>query len=84
MAQHKSAEKRHRQSLKRKARNHSIKARMRKAIREARAAVEANAEDKAARVLKAVAEVNRAASKRVLKSETASRYMSRLMKAGNR
>ena len=81
MAQHKSAEKRNRQNIKRKARNNTIRARMRTAIKAARAAISSSAENKDALVTKALSEINRAASKNVLKRATASRYVSRLMRA---
>ena len=81
MAQHKSAEKRNRQNIKRKARNNTIRARMRTAIKAARAAISSSAENKDALVTKALSEINRAASKNVLKKTTAGRYVSRLMRA---
>ncbi len=79
MAQHKSAEKRHRQSVKRTARNTAIKSRMRKAVKAARAAMTSNASDKDALLKAAIAQVYRTASKGVVKRATASRYVSRLM-----
>ena len=57
---------------------------MRSAIKEARAAVETGADNKGDLLKAAISVVSRAASKKVLKPETASRYMSRLMRAGNR
>ncbi len=82
MANHASAKKRHRQNLKKNERNSAVRSRMRKAIKEARAAVDANAEDKAARVQNAVREVYIASSKNVIQPGTASRNVSRLMKLG--
>ncbi|MCC7384980.1 MAG: 30S ribosomal protein S20 [Deltaproteobacteria bacterium] len=81
MAQHKSAEKRHRQSLKKRANNVTIRSKMRNAIKVARTSIESKAPDKEARVKAAVAAINRAASKHVVKRETASRYVGRLMTA---
>ncbi|MEQ8275487.1 MAG: 30S ribosomal protein S20 [Deltaproteobacteria bacterium] len=80
MANHASAKKRHRQNLKKNERNSAVRSRMRKAIKEARAAVDANADDKAAQVQKAVREVYIASSKNVIQPGTASRNVSRLMK----
>jgi small subunit ribosomal protein S20 len=81
LAKHKSAEKRHRQSLKRNARNSAARSKMRTAIKHARAALSGKAPDKDARVKTAVAEIYRAAAKNLIKDETASRYVSRLMRA---
>ena len=81
MAQHKSAEKRNRQNIVRKARNNNIRSRMRTAVKAARAAIASQAENKDALVKKALSEISRAASKNVLKKTTASRYVSRLMRA---
>jgi small subunit ribosomal protein S20 len=81
VAQHKSAEKRNRQSKKRRERNTALSSRMRGAIKSARAAVEAKKTDKDAAVKTAISEINRAASKNVLTKRTASRYVSRLMRA---
>src|SRR5262245_6911948 len=50
MAQHKSAEKRHRQSLKRRARNRHYRAGVRNAVRGARAAAESKAPEAASSV----------------------------------
>lgn len=84
MAQHKSAKKRHRQNVVRNIRNRGLRSQMRSAIKEARAAVETGADNKGDLLKAAISVVSRAASKKVLKPETASRYMSRLMRAGNR
>jgi len=53
-------------------------------MKKARAAIEAKAEDRDARVKEAVRDVQRAASLKVLKVETAQRYVSRLMRAAAR
>ncbi|MCB9655863.1 MAG: 30S ribosomal protein S20 [Deltaproteobacteria bacterium] len=81
MANHPSAAKRHRQNDKRNARNTAIRSRTRRAIRVAREALEKGAEDSATLVKEAIARVYRAASKGVIKGNTASRQVSRLMKA---
>lgn len=81
MAQHKSAIKRHRQSEIRRARNKTVRSKMRNAIKTAREALESASADKDAQVKAAISEINRAASKHVIKRETASRYVGRLMHA---
>jgi small subunit ribosomal protein S20 len=81
VAQHKSADKRNRQNIVRKTRNNDIRSRMRTAVKAARAAISSQAENKDAIVKNALSEISRAASKNVLKKSTASRYMSRLMRA---
>ncbi len=80
MANHASAKKRHRQNVTRNERNSAVRSRMRKAIKEARAAIASNADDKADRIKNAVREVYHAASKNVIQPGTASRNVSRLMK----
>lgn len=80
MANHASAKKRHRQNVIRNARNSAVRSRMRKAIKDARAAIASNAEGKAELIKKAVQEVYTAASKNVIPAGTASRNVSRLMK----
>ena len=82
MATHKSAEKRNRQTQKKNARNTGIRSEMRTAVKAAKAAIASGAKDKDAQVKTAVAEIYRAASKNVLTAGTASRYVSRLMRAG--
>lgn len=81
MANHPSAQKRNRQNNVRRDRNRAVRSRVRGAIKAARVAIESNADDKKAAVDLAVREVYKAASKNVLKSGTASRTVSRLMKA---
>ncbi len=85
MAVHPSVIKRHRQSLKRKARNQETKSRIRTLIKKARQAIEVKDRENAARQLR---EVNRALSKAVstgvVKSNTASRWLSRLMRSVSR
>jgi len=81
MAQHKSAEKRNRQNEVRRVRNQTLRSRMRTAIKTAREAVASNAPNKGDTVKAAIAEVYSMASKKVLTRQTASRYVSRLMRA---
>lgn len=83
MAKHASAVKRNRQSEKRKARNTALRSRMRRAVKKAREAIESNAPDKDALIKQALSVVNRTASKQVMKDSTASRTMSRLMRAAS-
>ena len=78
---HPSAEKRHRQSLKRQLRNHAIKMRVRTASKGALEAIAANDKDAAAKALQAAMKVlNKAATKGVLRKNTASRKIGRLSK----
>ncbi len=82
MAQHKSAEKRARQSERRHARNRAITSSLRtrvKAVREAIASGDKTVA--AARLREAEKALRQAATKGVLKKETASRQVSRLAKA---
>lgn len=86
MATHPSAAKRNRQNVKRNARNTAFRSRMRKAIREARAAMAEGSDDKATLVAQAIRLVQKTASKSVIHKNTASRYVSRLsaaLKASN-
>ena len=79
MALHPSAVKRHRQSLKRRAKNKAVKSNLRTLVKNVRQAVEAKDRSRAATQLR---EVNKALSKAVgkgiLKRNTASRWLSRL------
>ncbi len=82
MAQHKSAEKRARQAERRRARNRAITSALRtrvKAVREAIASGDKTVA--AARLREAERALRQAATKGVLKKETASRQVSRLAKA---
>ena len=84
MATHKSAKKRARQDLVRRARNRDKRSRVRRAIRAARAAIaEGDAATVATTVRQAESLLRRATSKGVLHSKTASRQISRLTKAAN-
>lgn len=80
MATHKSAEKRHRQSLKRRDRNRSTKSDIRELVKSAKDAISkgnANAKELVAKAEKALA---KAANKSVLHRKSASRRISRLAK----
>lgn len=79
MANHPSAKKRHRQNLERRARNAGIRSRMRTAIKGARTAPEAGLGGDALK--SAVQTIYKTASKGVISKQTASRRVSRLMKA---
>jgi small subunit ribosomal protein S20 len=74
-----SAAKRHRQSLKRKLRNTYVKAEFRAALKVAREATAAGDEAKAKEAVKVATRlIDRAASKGVLHSKSASRLVSRM------
>ncbi|MCH8055206.1 MAG: 30S ribosomal protein S20 [Deltaproteobacteria bacterium] len=82
MAVHASVIKRHRQSLKRRAKNQEVKSRIRTLIKKVKRAIEVQDRDSASVQLK---EVNRtlrkAVSKGVFKHNTASRWLSRLARS---
>ncbi|MCA3015475.1 MAG: 30S ribosomal protein S20 [Myxococcaceae bacterium] len=79
MANTASAAKRHRQSLKRKLRNTYVKAEFRAAIKAAREATASGDAAKAKEAVKAATRlIDRAASKGVLHSKSASRLVGRL------
>lgn len=85
MAVHPSVIKRHRQSLKRRARNQEIKSEIRTLIKRARRAVAAQDRDSASVQLKEVSKVlGKAVSKGVIKPNTASRWLSRLARSASR
>lgn len=81
MANHPSAAKRNRQNVRRNERNTSLRSRMRNAIREARAAIESNADDRTQLVTHAVKIIQKTASKNIIHKNTASRYVSRIVRA---
>jgi len=84
VANHKSAKKRARQTLKRTARNRAVRTGAKSAIRNARAAVKAgDPETRDAAVKKAESVLRRAASKGVIPKKRASRQISRLAKSRN-
>jgi small subunit ribosomal protein S20 len=79
MARHKSAEKRHRQSLKRRARNQAIRSKVRTFVRRVRESIESgNASEASERLHGATRAIDKAVTKGVLHRNTASRKISRL------
>ena len=85
MANHKSAKKRARQALKRRARNRHVRTGVRTAVKNARGAVASGDADSAdAALRRAEGTLRRAASKGVIPAKRASRQVSRLAKARNR
>ncbi|HPL63848.1 MAG: 30S ribosomal protein S20 [Syntrophales bacterium] len=84
MATHKSAEKRNRQSKKRRERNVSIKSKVKTSVKKVLAAVEKK-DAEAKNILKStISTITKAASKGVLHKNTASRKVSRLTKKINK
>jgi len=84
LATHGSALKRHRQSLKRRARNMSVKSAIKTAIKKVRDAInEGKAEDAKAALVKATRLLDKAVSKGILHRGNASRRISRLSRAVN-
>lgn len=82
MGQLKSGIKRHKQSLKKRARNRHIRSTVKTAVKEVRTAVEDRAVEKAAEALsEAVSVIQRAGSKGVLHKKTVARKVARLSKA---
>ncbi|HKY07247.1 MAG TPA: 30S ribosomal protein S20 [Candidatus Binatia bacterium] len=85
MIKHPSAVKRHRQSLKKRARNIETKSKLRTLIKRARHAIEMNNRDAAATQLRAVDKaLGKAVSKGIIKGNTASRWLSRLSRSASR
>lgn len=85
MANHKSALKRARQSENRRLRNRGYKTRVKKAVKDVRAAVAENAPEQARENLKtAVSILQKTATKGVIKQRTASRKISRLTRQVHR
>ncbi len=84
MANHASAIKRHRQSLKRQDRNRSVKTRVKNVVKAVRQAVEAKDKEAAqAALVDATSVLDKAAGKKILHKRNASRRISRLQKAVN-
>lgn len=82
MANHKSALKRHRQSLVRRDRNRAMKTRVKNAVKKVRAAVEANDAEAATEALRgAMSTLDKAASKKVIHNRQAKRRIARLAAA---
>lgn len=85
MANHKSAEKRNRQSQVRRLRNRGNRTQMKNAVRKVNEAVQSESVDQAKEALKAaVPVIARTASKGCIHKRTASRKISRLAKSVNR
>ena len=78
MANIASAEKQNRKMIKHRARNRAAMARLRTAVKKARAAVDDKSSDATALVREAVSVIDSAVTKGILKRRTASRYVSRL------
>ena len=82
---HKSAIKRHRQSLKKRARNIETKSKLRTLIKRARSAIEAKNQANATTQVQAVNKaLGKAVRKGVIKSNTASRWLARLARSAAR
>jgi small subunit ribosomal protein S20 len=81
MADHASAVKRHRQSLKRRERNNHVRKTCRSAVRRARAALESGAPDAEKLVRLAERTLRKACTKGVYHPRTVSRTVSRLAQA---
>lgn len=85
MANHKSAIKRHRQSLKRRARNRIVKTRIKNTFKAVREAIEANDVAKAQEAFRAATStIDKAATKKVVHARTAARRIARLQAAINK
>jgi small subunit ribosomal protein S20 len=78
LSKSKSAAKRHKQSLKKRARNRHIRATVKTAVKEVRSAVEESTADAGAILSKAVSTIARAGSKGVLHKKTVARKVARL------
>jgi small subunit ribosomal protein S20 len=84
LANHKSALKRHRQSLKARERNRMMKTRVKNAMKAVRTAIESQDQDAVAAALKTATSIlDKAASKKVIHWRTAARKISRLSVASN-
>ena len=79
MANIKSAEKQNRKMIKHRTRNRAAMASLRTAVKAARTAVDGKAADAANLVKEAVSIIDSAVTKGILKRQTASRYVSRLV-----
>ncbi len=79
MANIASAQKQNRKMIKNRARNRAAMGTLRTAVKKARIAVDAKSDDSAKLIKAAVAIVDKAVTKGILKRRTASRYVSRLV-----
>jgi small subunit ribosomal protein S20 len=85
LAVHPSVIKRHRQSLKRRARNVESKSRLRTLIKKARQTMQAQNPDAVSAQIRAVNKaLGKAVSKGIIKRNTASRWLSRLARSATR
>ncbi len=82
MANIASAQKKNRQMIVNRARNRAAMSTLRTALKKARAAVDGKAEDAAKLVKAAISTVDKAATKGLIKKNTAARYVSRLSVRG--
>lgn len=83
--EHPSVVKRHRQSVKRRARNIETKSKLRTLIKKARQAIELkNRETASAQIRIVDKELGKAVSKGIVKRNTASRWLSRLARSADR
>lgn len=82
MANIASAQKKNRQMIVNRARNRAAMSTLRTAVKKARTAIDGKAADAAALVKAAIAQVDKAATKGLLKKNTAARYVSRLATRG--
>jgi small subunit ribosomal protein S20 len=78
MANIASAQKQNRKMIKNRARNRAAMAKIRTAVKKARAAVDAKSGEAATALKAAISVVDSAVTKGILKRRTASRYVSRL------
>jgi len=76
-----SGVKRHKQSLKRRARNRHVRSTMKSAVKEVRAQIQEKGEKSAEALRNAASVIARAGAKRVLHKKTASRKIARLAAA---
>lgn len=84
MANHKSAIKRHKQSLKRAARNRSLRTRVKNVLKDTRAAIRGNVKEDTEKALSIAQSVlAKATSKGAIHWKTAARKISRIAKAAN-
>jgi small subunit ribosomal protein S20 len=81
LATHKSAEKRARQALKRRARNRQVRSRLRSAVKEVRDALATGREGAVESLRRAEGILRKAASKGVIPKKRASRQVARLTRA---
>jgi len=80
---HKSADKRNRQRIKRRLRNRVALGKLRTALKEARVAIGSKDPEAPKLVRAAISFIDRAVSKGAVKRRTASRYIARLTRSAN-